>query len=103
VADPPRTEYAKTLDGTHIAYQVVGDGPIDLVYVPSWVSHVEWAWEDPAYAHLLRRLGSFSRLIWFDKRGTGLSDRATTLLTLDQQMDDVTAVMDAVGSKRAAR
>ena len=98
----PKTQYTKTPDGTHIAYQVVGTGSIDLVYVPSWVSHIEWAWEDPTYAHFLRRLGSFSRLIWFDKRGTGLSDRATTLPILDQQMDDVTAVLDAVGSERAA-
>jgi len=102
VAQLPKTQYTKTLDGTHIAYQVVSDGPIDLIYVPSWVSHIEWAWEDPTYAHFLRRLGSFSRLIWFDKRGTGLSDRATRLPAIDQQMDDVAAVMDAVGSKRAA-
>ncbi len=102
MTDVPKTQYTKTRDGTHIAYQVVGTGPIDLVYVPSWVSHIEWAWEEPAYARFLRRLGSFSRLIWFDKRGTGLSDRATTLPILDEQMDDVTAVMDAVGSKQAA-
>jgi class 3 adenylate cyclase/alpha-beta hydrolase superfamily lysophospholipase len=102
MTDRPKTQYAKTSDGTHIAYQVVGNGPIDLVYVPSWVSHIEWAWEDPNYAHFLTRLGSFSRLIWFDKRGTGLSDRASRLPILDEQMDDVTAVMDAVGSKRAA-
>ncbi len=102
MTDLPKTQYTKTPDGTHIAYQVVGTGPLDLVYVPSWVSHVEWAWEDPTYAHFLRRLGSFSRLIWFDKRGTGLSDRATTLPILEEQMDDVTAVMDAVGSTQAA-
>jgi len=70
--------------------------------VASWVSHLEWAWENPTYARLLRRLGSFSRLIWFDKRGTGLSDRATTLPRSDQQMDDLSAVLDAVGSERAA-
>ena len=80
MAQLPKTQYTKTLDGTHIAYQVVSDGPIDLIYVPSWVSHIEWAWEDPTYAHFLRRLGSFSRLIWFDKRGTGLSDRALSLI-----------------------
>jgi class 3 adenylate cyclase len=102
VADSVKTQYAKSADGTHIAYQIVGDGPVDLVYAPSWVSHLDWVWEDPSYAHFLRRLGSFSRLIWFDMRGTGLSDRATTLVGLDQQLDDVTAVMDAVGSKRAA-
>jgi class 3 adenylate cyclase len=96
------TRYAKATDGTHLAYQVVGDGPIDLVYIPSWASQLEVAWEHPSYAELLGRLASFARLIWFDKRGTGLSDRATQLPTLDQQVDDVTAVMDAVRSPRAA-
>ena len=94
--------YARAEDGTHLAYQVVGDGPLDLVYLPTWVSHIEWAWEEPSYARFLRRLGSFARLIWFDKRGCGLSDRATTLPTLDKQMDDVAAVMDAAGSTQAA-
>ena len=71
---PPKTQYAKSGD-VHIAYQVVGDGPIDLVFVPGFVSHVEYVWEEPRVAHFLRRLASFSRLILFDKRGTGLSDR----------------------------
>lgn len=69
----PETRYAKSGD-VNIAYQVVGDGPFDLVYVPGWVSNVALMWEEPAHAHLLRRLASFSRLILFDKRGTGLSD-----------------------------
>jgi pimeloyl-ACP methyl ester carboxylesterase len=70
---PPETRYAKSGD-VNIAYQVVGDGPFDLVYVPGWVSNIGLMWEEPAYGHLLRRLASFSRLILFDKRGTGLSD-----------------------------
>src|SRR3954466_11979207 len=99
----PETQYAKSGD-VHIAYQVVGDGPIDLVYVPGWISHVEYLWELPATARALQRLASFSRLILFDKRGTGLSDRVpeAALPTLEQRMDDVRAVMDAVGSERAA-
>jgi class 3 adenylate cyclase len=98
-----QTEYV-CVDGVHIAYQVIGDGPLDLVYVPGWVSHVELAWELPDLAHGLRRLASFSRLILFDKRGTGMSDRVPNdqLPTLERRMDDVRAVMDAVGSDRAA-
>ena len=98
-----QTEYV-CVDGVYIAYQVIGEGPLDLVYVPGWVSHVELAWELPGLAHGLRRLASFSRLILFDKRGTGMSDRVPNdqLPTLEQRMDDVRAVMDAVGSKRAA-
>jgi class 3 adenylate cyclase len=87
-----------------IAYQVVGDGPFDLVYVPGWVSNIELMWEEPGLARFLERLASFSRLILFDKRGTGLSDPVPTdgLPTLEERMDDVRAVMDAVGSERAA-
>jgi class 3 adenylate cyclase len=83
---------------------VVGDGPVDLVYVPGWVSHVELAWELPDLVEGFERLASFSRLILFDKRGTGMSDpvAADSLPTLEQRMDDVRAVMDAVGSERAA-
>jgi pimeloyl-ACP methyl ester carboxylesterase len=99
--DTPTTKYAKSGD-VHIAYQVVGDGPNDLVFVPGWVSHVEYAWEDPFFSHFLRRLASFSRLIILDRRGTGLSDRVADLPTLEQRMDDVRAVMDAAGSERAA-
>jgi pimeloyl-ACP methyl ester carboxylesterase len=99
----PRTEYARS-GHVHIAYQVVGQAPLDLVYVPGWVSHVELAWEEPTLARFLRRLASFSRLIVFDKRGTGLSDRVqdNKLPTLEERMDDLRAVMDAVGSERAA-
>ena len=101
--DSPETRYAKsgTLD---IAYQVIGDGPLDLVFIPGFVSNVELTWEDPAEARFMRRLASFSRLIRFDKRGTGLSDRVPVdqLPGLDQRMDDVRAVMDAAGSERAS-
>ena len=97
------TRYARSGD-LNIAYQVVGDGPRDLVYVPGWVSNIELMWEDPAMAHFLERLTAFSRLILFDKRGTGLSDRVSNeaLPTLEERIDDVRAVMDAVGSERAA-
>src|SRR5215510_2119652 len=98
---PPETRYAKSGD-VHIAYQVMGDGPLDLVFVPGFVSNVEYVWEDPDAARCLERLASFSRLILFDKRGTGLSDRTSEIFTLEQRMDDVRAVMDAVGSSRAA-
>ena len=97
----PETRYAKS-GKVHIAYQVVGDGPFDLVFVPGFVSHVEAAWESPANAHFIERLARFCRLIMFDKRGTGLSDPATGAQTLEERMDDVRAVMDAVGSERAA-
>ena len=97
------TRYARSGD-VSIAYQVVGDGPFDLVYVPGWVSNVDLMWDEPDYAAFLGRLASFSRLIIFDKRGTGLSDPVPLdqLPTLEQRMDDVRAVMDAVGSDRAA-
>jgi pimeloyl-ACP methyl ester carboxylesterase len=97
------TKYARSGD-IHIAYQALGRGPLDLVYVPGWVSHVELAWEEPTLARFLRRFASFSRLITFDKRGTGLSDRVPNdqLPTLEERMDDLRAVMDAVGSERAA-
>jgi len=100
---PPETRYAKS-GGLNIAYQVVGDGPFDLVYVPGWVSHVEATWDEPAHARLLGRLASFSRLILFDKRGTGMSDPVAVarLPTLEERMDDVRAVMDAAGSESAA-
>ena len=84
-----------------MAYQVTGSGPQDLVLVPGFVSHLEADWESPVRARLLERLGSFCRLIRFDKRGTGLSDRGP-IPSLEQRMDDVRAVMDAAGSARAA-
>jgi class 3 adenylate cyclase/pimeloyl-ACP methyl ester carboxylesterase len=98
----PITRYAKSGD-VHVAYQVVGEGPIDLVLIHGWISHLEYQWEDPALARFLNRLASFSRLIVFDKRGTGLSDRVaeSALPTLEQRMDDIRAVMDAAGSHRA--
>ncbi len=97
------TRYARS-EGVNIAYQVVGEGPFDLVYVPGWISNVELMWEEPAHARLLRRLASFSRLILFDKPGTGMSDPVPLdrLPTLEQRMDAVRAVMDAAGSERAA-
>ena len=99
----PETRYAKT-GGLHIAYQVVGQGDIDLVMVSGFVSNVETSWESPQEARFLERLASFARLILFDKRGTGLSDRVPLdqLPTLEDRMDDVRAVMDAAGSERAA-
>jgi pimeloyl-ACP methyl ester carboxylesterase len=97
----PETRYARSGD-VNIAYQVVGDAPRDLVLVPGWVSNVEVFWDDPRVARFLERLGSFARLILFDKRDTGLSDRGADLPTLETRMDDVRAVMDAVGSERAA-
>jgi pimeloyl-ACP methyl ester carboxylesterase/DNA-binding CsgD family transcriptional regulator len=96
-----QTKYAKSGD-VNVAYQVIGDGPADLVLVPGFVSHVEAAWDDPNLAHFLSRLASFSRLIVFDKRGTGLSDPATAAPGMDERMDDIRAVMDAAGSTRAA-
>ena len=97
----PETRYARSGD-VNIAYQVVGDGPIDLVYVPGFVSNVAMSWSVPDYAAYLRRLASFCRLILFDKRGTGMSDRVAGVPTLETRMDDVRAVMDAAGSSRAA-
>ncbi|HEX9351702.1 MAG TPA: alpha/beta fold hydrolase [Gaiellaceae bacterium] len=97
----PETRYARSGD-VSIAYQVVGDGPFDLVFVPGSVSHTELGWKVPALADFYRRLASFSRLIIFDKRGTGMSDRVAGAPTIETRMDDVRAVMDAVGSERAA-
>ncbi len=102
VGSPP-TQYAKSGE-LHIAYQVVGDGPRDLVFIPGWASNVELVWEEPRQAAFLQRLASFTRLILFDKRGTGLSDPVPVDRPpmLEDRMDDVRAVMDAVGSARAA-
>lgn len=101
--NPPQTRYTKA-GNLNIAYQVVGDGPIDLVYVPGWVSNVELGWEEPLYARFLNRLASFSRLVLFDKRGTGLSDRVPRdeLPTLEDRIDDLAAVLDEIHSERAA-
>src|SRR5438067_2557210 len=99
----PQTRFALSGD-VNIAYQVIGDGPMDLVFVMGWVSNIDEFWTEPSFANFLQRLARFSRLIVFDKRGTGLSDRVDEkhLPTLEQRMDDVRAVMDACGSKRAA-
>jgi pimeloyl-ACP methyl ester carboxylesterase len=98
---PPETRYARSGE-VRIAYQVVGDGPLDLVFIPGFVSNVDLFWEMPDWANFLSRLAAFSRLIVFDKRGTGLSDRDVGIATLEERMDDVRAVMDAAGSERAA-
>jgi pimeloyl-ACP methyl ester carboxylesterase len=99
----PQTRYAQSGD-VNIAYQVIGEGPIDLVFVMGWVSNIDEFWTEPSFARFLQRLAKFSRLIVFDKRGTGLSDRVDEhqLPTIEQRMDDVRAVMDAAGSKKAA-
>jgi pimeloyl-ACP methyl ester carboxylesterase/DNA-binding CsgD family transcriptional regulator len=94
------TRYAKS-GRVSIAYQVVGDGPTDLILVPGFVSHVEVAWEEPRLAHFMSRLAAFSRLIVFDKRGTGMSDPVERAPSMGQRMDDIRAVMDAAGSPRS--
>ena len=102
MTDPPETRYAKADDGVHIAYQVFGDGPIDVVVIPGFISHLDLVWEDPGLAGALERLGSFARVVAFDKRGTGMSDRAERLPDMDRRMLDIGAVMDAVGCPQAA-
>jgi len=97
----PETRYARSGEAS-IAYQVIGDGPLDLVFTPGFVSHLEAAWEEPRLAHFLGRLASFSRLILLDKRGTGLSDPVDRPPTVQERMDDIRAVMDSAGSDRAA-
>lgn len=96
----PSTRYARS-DGLSIAYQTVGDGPLDIIYVPGWVSNLDYAWIFPPFAHVFERLSAFSRLILFDKRGTGLSDRNVGFPTLEERMRDMQAVLDAAGSRRA--
>jgi pimeloyl-ACP methyl ester carboxylesterase len=98
---PSEIRYARSGD-VALAYQITGEGPIDLVFVPGWISNIEMAWELPEFARFLGRLGSFARLIWFDKRGTGLSDRVAGPVTLEARSDDIRAVMDAAGSDQAA-
>jgi class 3 adenylate cyclase len=98
--DSPPVKYAKS-GPVHVAYQVLGNGPVDLVLVRSAISHLEVLWDEPSMAQFLRDLASFSRLILFDKRGTGLSDRHVGVATLDDRMDDIRAVLDAVGSRHA--
>jgi pimeloyl-ACP methyl ester carboxylesterase len=96
----PDVQYARSGD-VNIAYQIRGDGPFDLVLVPGFLTHVGIESSIPGFARFLDQLASFSRLIWFDKRGTGMSDRVSGAPTLEARMDDVRAVMDAVGSRRA--
>ena len=97
----PTTRYARSGD-VSVAYQVVGEGPVDIVFAPGFISHVELVWEEPLMAPYYERLASFGRLILFDKRGTGLSDPVLGVATLEERTDDLLAVMDAAGSERAA-
>jgi pimeloyl-ACP methyl ester carboxylesterase len=97
----PATRYAKSGE-VSIAYQTFGDGPVDLVFVPGFISHIELAWEEPYLARFLRRLAAFTRVIFFDKRGTGLSDPVARPPGLVERMDDIRAVMDAASSQTAA-
>jgi pimeloyl-ACP methyl ester carboxylesterase len=97
----PKTSYAKNGD-VNIAYQVVGEGPLDLAFVFGYLSHLDLIWSNPESAAFLRRLASFSRLILFDKRGTGLSDPVPGVPTLEERMEDLHAVLGAVGSQRTA-
>lgn len=98
----PPVCYAVSPDGTHIAWSATGDGPLDVLYVPTWISEIDHLWAHPLPARFFSRLASFSRLIMFDRRGSGMSDPVTEAPTLEAQMDDVKAVMDAAGSERAA-
>ena len=97
----PETHYAWSGD-ISIAYQVIGEGPIDLVVVPGWVSNIDLFWEEPSFVRFFQGLTAFSRVLLYDKRGCGLSDKILHAPTLEERMDDVIAVMDAVGSERAA-
>ena len=102
MAHIPQTRYVRSSGDARIAYQVAGEGPLDLVFVSGFVSNVEGYWEDPAFAHVFERLSSFARGAMFDKRGQGFSDRPPEPPTLEQTMDDIEAVMDAAGMERAA-
>ena len=97
----PKTRYAKAGD-IHIAYQVFGEGAIDLLWAQGWATHIEYAWESPDYARFLSKLGQFARVIFFDKRGVGMSDRDVGYPTLEERSQDINAVLDAVGSEKAA-
>jgi class 3 adenylate cyclase len=98
----PETRFARTADGFDIAYQVLGEGPPDILMIPAWVSHLEVAWENPLYARFMERVADFARVISFDKRGTGLSSRLTTAPDLEARLDDARAVLDEVGAHRVA-
>ncbi|MEM7068174.1 MAG: adenylate/guanylate cyclase domain-containing protein [Pseudomonadota bacterium] len=97
----PKTQYSKAGD-VHIAYQVFGDGPIDLLWAQGWATHIEYAWESPDYARFLNKLGQFARVIFFDKRGVGMSDRDVGYPTLEERSQDINAVLDAVSSELVA-
>jgi pimeloyl-ACP methyl ester carboxylesterase len=97
---PPQTQYVER-DGVSIAYQVVGEGPVDMLVAPGFISHLDLQWTDPRFSRFLERLASFSRLIMYDKPGTGLSDPIPHLPTLEERGADITAVLDAAGSERA--
>ena len=97
---PSEVRYARSGE-ISIAYQTLGNGPIDVIMAPGFPSHLEIAWQQPRIAHFYRRLATFSRLILMDRRGTGLSDPVSHLPTLEERMDDVRAVLDAAGSERA--
>jgi class 3 adenylate cyclase len=101
MAEIPSTHYVKS-DDVHIAYQVLGQGSFDLLFVPGFVSNIEAIWQSPEQSAFFRRLASFSRLILFDKRGTGMSDRGSQMFALEQRMHDVQAILDEVGSRRTA-
>ena len=101
MAEIPSTHYVKS-DDVHIAYQVLGQGSFDLLFVPGFVSNIDAIWQSPEQSAFFRRLASFCRLILFDKRGTGMSDRGSQIFTLEQRMHDVQAILDKVGSKRTA-
>ncbi|WP_299218708.1 alpha/beta fold hydrolase [uncultured Aquimarina sp.] len=96
----PETKYTKS-GLVNIAYQVFGSGPVDIVYIPGWVSNIDWMWSCPELVDFFTELGKFARVILFDKRGTGLSDRVVEFATLEERMEDITAVMDAVDSEKA--
>ena len=102
MTDAPETAYAEADDGTNIAYQVVGDGPLDLLFIPGWISNLDLFWELSASRRFFSRLASFARLIVFDKRGTGLSDPIDEAATLEVRTGDARTVLDAAGSERAA-
>jgi class 3 adenylate cyclase len=98
----PETRYALAADGVHVAYQVLGSGPLDLIFANSWCSHIEFSWSRPAIVRFYEHLASFSRLILFDKRGTGLSDPVAGVPTMEDRLADMRAVLDAIGSQRTA-
>jgi class 3 adenylate cyclase len=98
----PETRYARTVDGFDIAYQVLGEGPPDILMIPAWVSHLEVAWENRLYARFMERVAAFARVICYDKRGTGLSGKLTKAPDLEARLDDARAVLDGVGTERVA-